>query len=366
MNNLYYISNSTFPSNAANSIQVIKMCEEFSKMYNVTLYGKQNKNSKFNSDQVFEIYGCENNFKIHLSDINKSFIYSLFIFLKLIFKRNSVFYSRNYFVSALLKLAFKKMVIFEAHVDPKHAPIHHAFLKFVVKYFGLKIVAISESLKLICSKYYGIASEYIFVAHDAANAHKFKMEINPINSTKKINVGYIGSVYPGRGVEIICELAKLNPSINFNVIGGNNDITKKLKKKYNFNNLYFTGHIPYSEVQIYFKEQHILLGPYQNKIGISGSAINTVGYMSPLKLFEYMASKRAIIISDLPVLREVVDEKSVIFVKADDLEEWDRELKSLVKDEIRYNQLINNSYNLFKKKYTIQMRVKNIYNFIYE
>ena len=86
--------------------------------------------------------------------------------------------------------------------------------------------------------------------------------------------------------------------------------------------------------------------------------------MSPLKLFEYMASKRAIIISDLPALREVIDEKSAILVSADNIEDWDRELKSLVKDEIRYIKLIENSYKVFLNNYTIKIRVKNINNFI--
>jgi len=364
MKKLYYISSSVFPSNAANSVQVIKMCEEFSKIYDVTLYGKYNEESKVNTDQIFYIYGCSKSFKIDLSNIRKGVIYSISIFLKLILKSNSVFYSRNYFVCALLKLSFKKNVFFEAHTDPIHAPKYHAFFKFVVKYFGLKVIAISESLKLICSKYYDIPKDQIFVSHDAADARKFKMDINPLNSNGKINVGYIGSVFPGRGVEIICELAKLNPTINFNIIGGNNDLAKKLKNKYNCNNLNFTGHIPYSNIQYYFKEQHILLGPYKNNVGISGGAINTVNYMSPLKLFEYMASKRAMIISDLPALREVIDQKSAILVSADNIDDWDRELKSLIKDEIRYIKLIENSYNLFLNNYTIKIRVQNINKFI--
>jgi glycosyltransferase involved in cell wall biosynthesis len=33
---------------------------------------------------------------------------------------------------------------------------------------------------------------------------------------------------------------------------------------------------------------------------------NTVGWISPLKIFEYIAAKRPIIASDLPVLREIL------------------------------------------------------------
>jgi glycosyltransferase involved in cell wall biosynthesis len=38
-------------------------------------------------------------------------------------------------------------------------------------------------------------------------------------------------------------------------------------------------------------------------------------YMSPLKLFEYMAAKRPIIASDLPSIRDVLNEKNAILVE---------------------------------------------------
>ena len=40
-------------------------------------------------------------------------------------------------------------------------------------------------------------------------------------------------------------------------------------------------------------------------------------YTSPLKLFEYMASHRPIISSDLPSLREILTEKEALFFKPD-------------------------------------------------
>ena len=42
--------------------------------------------------------------------------------------------------------------------------------------------------------------------------------------------------------------------------------------------------------------------------------VNISDFTSPLKLFEYMSHKKPIIASDLPVIREVLDEKNSILV----------------------------------------------------
>ena len=49
-------------------------------------------------------------------------------------------------------------------------------------------------------------------------------------------------------------------------------------------------------------EQLILLAPYQKDTIVPGGAI-TSDWMSPLKIFEYMSSKRPLISSNLEVLK---------------------------------------------------------------
>jgi len=56
--------------------------------------------------------------------------------------------------------------------------------------------------------------------------------------------------------------------------------------------------------------------------------------MSPLKVFEYMEAGKAIIASDLPVLREVlVNMDNCILCHPSQLEAWEKSLSHLVKNE---------------------------------
>ncbi len=69
--------------------------------------------------------------------------------------------------------------------------------------------------------------------------------------------------------------------------------------------------------------------PYQRSVMISSGSLDTSGWMSPLKMFEYMAMNRAIIASDLPVLREVLNENVARLVEPTNPARWIEALKSL-------------------------------------
>jgi glycosyltransferase involved in cell wall biosynthesis len=54
--------------------------------------------------------------------------------------------------------------------------------------------------------------------------------------------------------------------------------------------------------------------------------------MSPLKIFEYMASGRAIVASDLPVLREVLNNRNAVLCEADNVDQWRQAIITLTED----------------------------------
>jgi glycosyltransferase involved in cell wall biosynthesis len=75
--------------------------------------------------------------------------------------------------------------------------------------------------------------------------------------------------------------------------------------------------------------------PYSRSIlGSSGTA-DSASVASPMKMFEYMAAGRAIVTADLPVIREVLNERNAIFCEPDQLEHWRLEIEELLGDKAR-------------------------------
>jgi glycosyltransferase involved in cell wall biosynthesis len=52
-----------------------------------------------------------------------------------------------------------------------------------------------------------------------------------------------------------------------------------------------------------------------------------------MKMFEYMATGRAIASAYLPVIREVLNENNAVFCKPDDINSWKSTLERLLNDE---------------------------------
>ncbi len=122
--------------------------------------------------------------------------------------------------------------------------------------------------------------------------------------------GYTGHLYPGRGLELMQSLARLNPQVRFLWVGGEPaavDAWRVRLVQAGIGNVHLAGFVPNEALPLYQAACDVLLMPYQEAIaGSSGG--DTARFASPMKVFEYMASGRPILSSDLPVLREVLDE----------------------------------------------------------
>ena len=78
----------------------------------------------------------------------------------------------------------------------------------------------------------------------------------------------------------------------------------------------------------------VLLMPYQRKVSIGDHSADTSRWMSPMKMFEYMAAKKPFISSDLDVLREVLtDEVNALLVDPENVKAWDKALKRLISNK---------------------------------
>ena len=162
-----------------------------------------------------------------------------------------------------------------------------------------------------------------------------------------LTVGYTGHLYPGRGMTLLIELARCLPGINFLWVGGREQDVNSWRKhlvEENIGNITLTGFVENSQLPMFQAAADILLMPYERVItGSSGG--NSTTYASPMKMFEYMACKRAIISSDLPVIREVLNPSNAVLCPAEDIEAWSEALGSLIYDADRRHTLAEQAWS---------------------
>jgi glycosyltransferase involved in cell wall biosynthesis len=118
-------------------------------------------------------------------------------------------------------------------------------------------------------------------------------------------IGYAGHLYPWKGVDLVIEAVAALPDARALIVGGHEkepDLARVQAFAEELNcasRVTFTGLLPPPDVAAALQRADVLVLPNR------ASAISTA-FTSPLKLFEYMASGRPIVASDLPSLREVL------------------------------------------------------------
>ena len=129
-------------------------------------------------------------------------------------------------------------------------------------------------------------------------------------------IGYAGHLYPWKGVDLIIEAVSALKDTRGLIVGGHDSEPDLARLKALANDrdcatrIAFTGLIPPSDVAARLREADVLIVPNRK------SAIST-DFTSPLKLFEYMASGRPIVASDLPSFREILrDGENALLVEA--------------------------------------------------
>lgn len=339
---ILYISNSIIPSKTANSINVMKMCQAFvDNNHEVTLLApnKKNKHDKI-VDDIYKYYGVKKNFtikKLWYPNIKGGiFFYILSICFFLLLNKNFDFVYGRFLHGCYLATLLKKNVMFESHIpDFETSNFRNKFFENLIKskYF-ISLIVISQALKIMYLEKNYLNNEKIQVAHDGADGALDKnIKINLLGNKNNLKVGYVGHLHRGKGIEVIEALARrVDSDVEFHIIGGIDPDIKKWKDKINSEKVFFYGHVAHNEVGKYLNALDVCLLPNQKIVlafGSSQNGMNISKFTSPLKLFEYMSHKKAIIASDLPVLREVLNNKNSLLVECDNINQWYEAIKKL-------------------------------------
>lgn len=174
-------------------------------------------------------------------------------------------------------------------------------------------------------------------------------------------VGYVGHLYSGRGIDVILDLAGRLPGLDFHLIGGTAEDLSYWANQPRPPNVHFHGHLPPAAVQPLYDSFDLVLAPYQTTVACAGGIGDISRWVSPMKLFEYMAHGKAIIASDLPVLREIlVNRVNCLLCPPDDRASWEEAIAELAGDEDLRLSLGNEAQRQLLTRYTWRRRVDRV------
>ena len=148
-----------------------------------------------------------------------------------------------------------------------------------------------------------------------------------------VQVGYTGALYRGRGVEVMADVAAALPDVDVHVVGGPPAEADRLRADPSRPaNLHVHGPTSPARARAVQRAMDVLLAPYQRSVATS-SGHDTARWMSPMKVFEYLAAGRAVVCSDLPVLREVLEDGvTARLVAPDEPAAWIAAVRALADD----------------------------------
>jgi glycosyltransferase involved in cell wall biosynthesis len=162
-----------------------------------------------------------------------------------------------------------------------------------------------------------------------------------LNLPEGLTVGFTGHIYPGRGADLLFELAMQMPQVNFLWVGGTPELVDFWRGKLTdakMTNVTMTGFVKHEIIPLYQAASDVLLMPYGRSISAS-SGQDIAEVINPMKMFEYMASGRAIISADLPSIREVLNEGNAVLCEPGEIGNWRLEIEALLGDEPRRQAL---------------------------
>lgn len=368
---IVYCSISKIPSREANSIHIMKMCQAFSDLGHDTVLLSSDI-TRDDTVDLFSYYNVRENFVIRYTPWPKRFRLQALRYAwraLRVYKaeKADLVYSRD--VTCCLIAAIAGFAtVWESHsaIDGlgKSAVMQFKMLLRMKKL--KKLVVISEQLKKYYVTNYGIDARMIHVAHDGADPVDSNVVARKeIRREGMLNLGYIGHLYKGKGMEIISQLAPKCPNTFFHIVGGmEKDIAFWKEKLEGCSNIAFYGFVKPVEAQQYGLAMDCLIAPYMRNVSSAGATNgkNDIGkWMSPLKLFEYMSWGKPILCSDLDVLKEVMTHNvNGLLCNPDNIDAWIKAIDALKNDLQLRDEIGQRAYQDFTAKYTWKKRAEGI------
>jgi glycosyltransferase involved in cell wall biosynthesis len=370
---IVYFTNSRIPSQTASSIQVMQMCQSLSKLgHKLILFATRGENPLISADiNDFDYYGVEKCFeirKLKWSQHRVGYLQNLQPIMSFLCRQRQnidVIYGRS-IQSLLIATRLGFPVIYEIHTPPS-SKLRSSAEQLLFRSKHLRhLVFISGALRRRYQELFPkeLSALESIIAHDGAiaNVYTGNPKLPLTNGKDTLSAGYFGSLYPGKGAELIASIAIKLRTWEFHIFGGTTQEFEMLCEAKCPPNVTCHGYIPPSEVPQYQSSLDVLLLPAQKRTTIQGKG-NIADWMSPLKMFEYMAAGKPIVASDLEVLREVlIDGVNSILVPPGDIDKWVEALNFIESEPSLAASLATNARTMFIEEYSWHRRAEKVLN----
>ncbi|MCE9646977.1 MAG: glycosyltransferase [Chloroflexi bacterium] len=345
------ITNSRIPSLTANSIQAMKVAQALMQLgHQIRIFAPRETES-VSRESLAAHYGLRLVPDLELLPSERHLKRFDFIFhaLRAAKKFNAELIYTWLPQSAVTGLWAGYPVVLEMHADVSGV-MGAWWLRRFWQAKGRKVMTVTTSALRIAlerSTRIRFTDESLLIAPNGVELEKYDGLPNPPEARRQLNlpagltVGFTGHIYPGRGADLLFELAGQMPQVNFLWVGGTPELVDFWRVKLTqagMINVTMTGFVKHESIPLHQAAADVLLMPYGRSISAS-SGQDIAEVINPMKMFEYMASGRAIVSADLPSIREVLNDENAVFCEPNDIGKWKAVIESLLADESRRREL---------------------------
>lgn len=317
---ILYIANIRLPTEKAHGVQIMKMCEAFAELgHEVELIVTDRATSVM--EDPFTYYEIRTRFPITRLRVVDAvglgrwgFLLESWSFARaanrlLKERRPDLVFGRDELVLAHLRTDVP--IVWESHDGRWNA----AAKKLAARVRALVVTSGGQQDSYVAA---GVASELIILAPNGIDLRDFERPESQDVARRRLGLPmeskmalYAGRFDGWKGTDVFFAAAARAPGVLFAAIGSGGD-ERALGERYP--NVRFLGPRPYRELADNLAAADVLVIPNTGKSDIS------TRFTSPLKLFAYMAAGKPIVASDLPSIREVIDDTEAYFFTPDNPE----------------------------------------------
>ncbi len=332
-----YITDSHIPAARAHAVQILQVCSAFAELgHEVTLlapWHAQRVRSRAGYRQLREDFALSESFpikylpRVSLGSRLKGSYFHISSWVAHLGSHDLI-YTRNARIAyAATRLGCR--VILESHCPPAGTRARSAVQGLTRAQRLSGWVFISDELRKIYAQLGPQPAARTLVAHDGVDLQRFQTRRSKAEARQAAGLslspgcsfGYCGSLYKGRGVELLLDIAKRRPGDDVLIIGGDAQQVRQLKDaacKAALDNVVLTGRRSVAELPLLLQCADVLVMPHQADATVSDGVTQTAQFASPMKLFEYMASERPLIATRFPSIEEVLrHEHNALLVNED-------------------------------------------------